>query len=226
MRKLLLCVAALSVTIQAIAGEMDELLAQAHTGWKSTGKYRTKAMDSQYVEKDAKWGVEYWDSEKRSPWELKFEAGRVTLPENLPKSQTSSGGLVLSSPVEGVPSTQMLMYAMTESGRFYVYPTKAMKHQHSTFLAGEPVAAAGMIIIRDGKVAYIDNVSGHYLPNPLHLAQAIHALQLKGVPVEGLKVGIRRDARTFDQLTLGSRLHVVPNSAPAHPCSVLELLGR
>ncbi len=59
---------------------------------------------------------------------------------------------------------------------------------HSSFLAGQPVAAAGHITIRNGKVISIDNKSGHYLPSACHLQQALVQLKSHGADTTDVKI--------------------------------------
>ena len=55
---------------------------------------------------------------------------------------------------------------------------------HSTMLDGAPVAAAGMINVRDGKVTDVSNASGHYRPKFEHLLQAVEALMQSGAMLD------------------------------------------
>lgn len=55
------------------------------------------------------------------------------------------------------------LYAAEKYGAFH----------HSSFLSGNPVIAAGMIKIIDGKIQEIDDSSGHYKVLPIHIANAL-----------------------------------------------------
>ena len=47
---------------------------------------------------------------------------------------------------------------------------------HSSFVAGEPVAAAGCITVRDGRILSLSNESGHYIPAPSSLHRVMRKL--------------------------------------------------
>lgn len=52
---------------------------------------------------------------------------------------------------------------------------------HSTFNAGKPVVCAGMLLFgANGKLASIDNGSGHYRPDINNLAALVQTLQVQG----------------------------------------------
>lgn len=59
---------------------------------------------------------------------------------------------------------------------------------HSSFTA-EPVAAAGLIKIRNGKLIYVICDSGHYQPDAIHTRRFLQSMQKRGVQLAGLPVG-------------------------------------
>jgi len=69
----------------------------------------------------------------------------------------------------------------------YVGPESDVKH-HSSFLAGRPVAAAGTLFIKDGKIVSIDNASGHYRPDVKTLELVRQELAANGVDVGGIEL--------------------------------------
>lgn len=52
---------------------------------------------------------------------------------------------------------------------------------HTSFLAGEDVAAAGELKIKNGKIRSVNNLSGHYRPTYAHVFQFLLELQAQGV---------------------------------------------
>ena len=54
------------------------------------------------------------------------------------------------------------------------------KFQHSSFLAGSPIAAAGEIEVHDGVVKFISGKSGHYRPSAQQLDQMVNNLRTQG----------------------------------------------
>jgi hypothetical protein len=54
---------------------------------------------------------------------------------------------------------------------------------HSSLVAGEPVIAAGEMLLEDGHLLSISNESGHYHPGPESIDVAFTILKLMGVKV-------------------------------------------
>lgn len=89
-------------------------------------------------------------------------------------------GLVLSN---GIPLSTIhfvkgvWIWVMDEKGNFYAHPWSPNSDTyHSSFFAGEPVRAAGLIRVNQGIIEMINNESGHYKPSKLHLDYAVDAL--------------------------------------------------
>ncbi len=89
------------------------------------------------------------------------------------------------SPYEGrnalfvmAPDGTIFAERLGQKGRF----------QHSSFLAGGEVAAAGKIVVEDGVVTLIDDQSGHYFPDPEHMAQLVFRLGEQGVDLSRVTV--------------------------------------
>lgn len=59
---------------------------------------------------------------------------------------------------------------------------------HSNFMAGQPVQCAGMISVRQGRVRFLSNASGHYMPVDAALAKVLFLLQIAGTPIRQIQV--------------------------------------
>ncbi len=68
------------------------------------------------------------------------------------------------------------IYVMRK-GILYTYPTKEGRNFHSMGVQGKAIQAAGIIVVKEGKVQAIDNKSGHYRPTWRHLLQACTLIQ-------------------------------------------------
>lgn len=82
-------------------------------------------------------------------------------------------------------------YVMTLDGRLIVHEHINVgkieySYRHSTLAGGKPVLCSGLIKIVDGKIAYIDNNSGHYKPKQANLYNAIK--KLEGLFLQDAKV--------------------------------------
>jgi hypothetical protein len=67
-------------------------------------------------------------------------------------------------------------------------PDERWRLNHSSFLAGEPVAAAGELIFDKGKLVGITDISGHYHPQVGDMRQVIQEFVAQGVDVSGVWV--------------------------------------
>ncbi|WCR58179.1 hypothetical protein [Wolbachia endosymbiont of Ctenocephalides felis wCfeJ] len=50
-------------------------------------------------------------------------------------------------------------------------------YRHSTLAGGKPVLCSGLMKVKDGKITYIDNNSGHYKPTSANLYNAVKKLE-------------------------------------------------
>lgn len=134
--------------------------------------------------------VEYCNAEQRKRYELTF----VT-PRPAPAARKAS-----SSPHDTAPSA-LVQYAGTHQlvntdarskwifvvdlhGRMYLGRKRKGVFHHTSFVAGEPVYAAGKIMIKHGKILAIEPHSGHFKPNLKNLTALLHLLHRQHVDVD------------------------------------------
>lgn len=75
-----------------------------------------------------------------------------------------------------------LLYVIDPLGRLLVADPQnhdRKKIKHSSFLRGKEVLCAGTMKFQNGKLTSITRASGHYRPEPMNLANALHCLQDK-----------------------------------------------
>lgn len=89
-------------------------------------------------------------------------------------------------------------YVISPAGRLYVHMHVADSFHHSSLLAGGRVLGAGMIGVSNGRIVYINNKSGHYMPTPAEFFKAIRQLKrfephldLSGALVEVIEGGTK-----------------------------------
>jgi len=75
------------------------------------------------------------------------------------------------------------IYVMSQSGDIHVGSHAVGHRHHSSLLAAADTAAAGEIEVRQGRVVWLSNKSGHYRPNLKNLCQILHQVQKKHVPL-------------------------------------------
>ncbi|RKH68895.1 hypothetical protein [Corallococcus llansteffanensis] len=142
-------------------------------------KSRVFYMLPKYKGEDKNSGVKYLSEEERGQVKLTIDNGRFLL-----GGQPFTSGM----PNESSPQMQVAhLFAVDVKGNFFVY-TKGMggsngslKVHHSSILAGADVICAGFIAIKNGKLLYISNCSGHYQPQVDGLMKAISLMVEKGV---------------------------------------------
>jgi hypothetical protein len=79
------------------------------------------------------------------------------------------------------------IFVMTsEHEVLYSFDTESAKH--SSLACGGPIAAAGTLLVHDGRLLAIDNSSGHYRPPAASLTVLITRLQSMGVPLDHVDV--------------------------------------
>jgi hypothetical protein len=81
------------------------------------------------------------------------------------------------------------IFVMNEQGEIFssTFQEVAYLH-HSSLSGGEKVAAAGELVVENGKLLAITNRSGHYRPGPKLTDQAIQSLREQGLDLAGVKV--------------------------------------
>ena len=98
--------------------------------------------------------------------------------------KNESGDLILAdtSEFDGKKGLGYSAYGMGKHGSLHIHEhiigdTSGNNFFHSSFFAGESGKCFGMIKIKEGKIDYIDNHSGHYKPTVAQLADAVERLK-------------------------------------------------
>lgn len=95
---------------------------------------------------------------------------------------------------------------------------------HSSFVAGEPVAAAGCITVRDGRILSLSNESGHYIPAPSSLHRVMRKLSELGVselPSVRLEV-VRNEAYDNPAVSCAAAQEVGPSARRRRSPSIVK----
>lgn len=80
------------------------------------------------------------------------------------------------------------IFVADPSYRLYIGIKSRGSFQHSSFLHGGRIAAAGMIKVRDGKLRDLAPLSGHYRPRSVNFHAFVHALQDQGADLSHVSV--------------------------------------
>jgi len=149
-------------------------------------RYTSKEMLQNYAgeETGSVWGtkVKYLTEAERAELELFVKNGKIVDRQgNL--YDTSS-----SSSVFGAGQGKSI-FVMDEYGRIYASKYQAVgKFHHSSMLEGKPIASAGEITVKNGKITEISNRSGHYQPTQQMNTQVINELKSRGVASSSIKI--------------------------------------
>ncbi|VWM18694.1 hypothetical protein BLA6992_06896 [Burkholderia lata] len=121
--------------------------------------------------------VQYLNEAQRNKLKVKVENGKIT---------GSDGQCLDTSDVisEVAEDNHRAIYVMDKSGELYISKFKAKGFfQHSSFLSGGEVLAAGYIEIHDGIIKTLSRKSGHYKPAPENLNEVMLRLRSLGAQV-------------------------------------------
>ena len=78
------------------------------------------------------------------------------------------------------------LFVMDGQGKIYAADKSEGVH-HSSLLAGNPVAAAGMMEVKNGQLTFLRNYSGHYTPTREYTEQFRDEIKSRGVNFDNVK---------------------------------------
>jgi hypothetical protein len=138
---------------------------------------KTTGMMAQYDgEQTGKvWGtkVAYLDEQQRQQYKLTVHNGKI---------YDAKGELFDTASAATVLGGGKAIFVMDHDGNMYASTAHAVgKFHHSSFLAGQPVAAAGEIEVHNGEVTVVNRKSGHYRPTESQLNQVAEHLSSLGL---------------------------------------------
>lgn len=124
-------------------------------------------------------GVEYLD-------EVKREELRITIRDGL---LYDARGMLFDTAdgrsAHNVDSDGRAIFVMDEHGNLYASLEQRLGYfHHSSFFGGNPVAAAGELIVKDGRIELVTDHSGHYQPGRAQTQQLLDQLASQGVTVD------------------------------------------
>jgi hypothetical protein len=140
--------------------------------------YQTKAMNSAQEGEDKEIVdhgllIHYMSSAER-------ESSRVVILNGT--LYTSKG-----KPTPYGTDAEKLNYVMDAAGNFYIFnQTGHPELRHSSFFDGRPVACAGDVQVKNGRIAKIDRNSGHYSPSAEMFHNVLIELKKDGVDVTSI----------------------------------------
>ncbi|CAI9100619.1 OLC1v1037754C4 [Oldenlandia corymbosa var. corymbosa] len=117
--------------------------------------------------------IQYLQPKERQSYEVIIENGKLVYRES---------GIYVNS-TEG----SKWIFVLSTSRTLYVGQKKKGKFQHSSFLAGGAITAAGRLVAHDGVLEAIWPYSGHYHPTEENFREFISFLEENGVDLSNVK---------------------------------------
>ncbi|MBF4995791.1 hypothetical protein IRT45_01315 [Nocardia sp. BSTN01] len=131
--------------------------------------------------------VRYLTDQERPPYRIVFENG-LAYDSNMQPLDTR-GSATLWSPQGG-----RAIFVMDAFGNLYWSPWHVLgQFHHSSLLAGAPVAGAGEIGAKEGRIFLISDKSTHYRPRQRFTWQVAESLRSRGVPFTDSQLEIHSD---------------------------------
>jgi hypothetical protein len=124
-------------------------------------------------------GVTYLDEAAR-------EARRTTIRDGIVYDSSgnpfdTSNGVSAFGPNHGGRA----IFVMDEHGNLYASTFQKYRvFHHSSFLAGAPVAGAGELVVKNGRIELLSDCSGHYQPGQARTQQVLHQLASQGIRLD------------------------------------------
>ena len=151
--------------------------------------FKTTEMDPHYVGEhlpgNSVWhnqGVRYLDDAGRQQHQLFIKDGKLFDSEGNPFD--TSLGRSAHQGGEG-----RAIFVMDRDGNLYASNYHGVgEFHHSSFLGGRPVAGAGELGVKDGKLVTLTDQSGHYKPGPEFTGQVVDRLKGGGITPENVLI--------------------------------------
>jgi hypothetical protein len=150
--------------------QVDDLIDELYKFFDIEGASKTiykevKTLEKIYTEGSKvnfEKGVKYLNEAERTEFEIFVQHDRII--DKNGKLFDTNGSIEIGIDGKPIPSNKAI-FVMSEKGEIFISKQNEIgKFHHSSFLAGEKVAAAGDIIIEKGIIKQISNQSGHYKP--------------------------------------------------------------
>ncbi len=143
--------------------------------------YDLKPMNSQYYTFDQNSNVHYLTPDELEALKLSVAPDGRIYQNGVPYDTSGFNNGINSREKDAA------MFVMGPDGQIYARQQELYKVHHSSFLGGAPVAAAGLMVVKDGYIQSITNDSGHYSPNKFITQQVLDELAKRGYPTQTIR---------------------------------------
>lgn len=104
------------------------------------------------------------------------------------KLQKVSAGALLNHLLQSTTKKNTWIFVADTSFRLYVGIKQSGAFQHSSFLRGARIAAAGLLKVKDGQLRSLSPLSGHYRPPTRNFRAFVHNLKASGVDMSRVSI--------------------------------------
>jgi hypothetical protein len=135
----------------------------------------------------------------------------LTKSKGLSKIKHVSASTILNRLLQKSVRPNSWIFVADTSNRLYIGIKQSGAFQHSSFLHGSRISAAGLIKIKDGQLRRLSPLSGHYRPPTKNFKLFVHSLKDSGVDMSHVSisrsyavlVGLEMYVRTRKKLNRG-----------------------
>ncbi|PQE20392.1 IQ calmodulin-binding motif protein [Rutstroemia sp. NJR-2017a BBW] len=118
----------------------------------------------------------------------KYATPEVDTNHNYQKVSHISASTIFNKLLRGSVKKNTWIFVADTSFRLYVGIKQSGAFQHSSFLHGSRISAAGLIKIKDGRLTKLSPLSGHYRPPVSNFRAFVHSLKGEGVDMSRVSI--------------------------------------
>jgi hypothetical protein len=127
-------------------------------------------------------------SDPESARATKYATPELDRAKGMKKVKHVSAATIFNKLLRSCVKKNTWIFVADTSFRLYVGIKQSGAFQHSSFLHGSRIAAAGLIKIKDGLLDKLSPLSGHYRPNTSHFRTFVHSLKEAGADMSHVSI--------------------------------------
>ncbi|KAL3422152.1 IQ calmodulin-binding motif domain protein [Phlyctema vagabunda] len=118
----------------------------------------------------------------------KYATPKLDNSKGIKKVKHVSAATIFNKLLRGSVKKNTWIFVADTSFRLYVGIKQSGAFQHSSFLHGSRISAAGLIKIKDGRLSKLSPLSGHYRPPVANFRAFVHSLKDNGVDMSHVSI--------------------------------------
>ncbi len=175
-----------------------------------------READADWLSKHADVSVYLTDDGLRRMYKLRFRQG-VAWRWNQGVNGYAPFDSLNNAESEGLVGDQKVHFVMDPRGRIYCgFNRDAVWFKHSSLVGGIDALAAGRMKVIAGVISEVENDSGHYHPNHIHMRNLLQRLQLYGADTSRTEILRNSDKKRFTALAVISSAGKWPDGKTGH----------